>query len=44
MGNRQPKLSERRNKHDAVSIDETKYAIVLFASFSHFLEIDINSY
>ena len=44
MGNRQPKLSETRNKHDAVSIDETKYVIVLFASFSHFLEIDINSY
>ena len=43
MGNRQPKLSERRNIHDAVSIDETKYAIVLFASFSHFLGIDINS-
>ena len=42
MGNHQPKLS-KRNIHDAVSIDETKYAIVLFASFSHFLGIDINS-
>ena len=43
MGNRQPKLFKRRNKYDAVSIDETQYAIVLFASFWHFLGIANNS-